>query len=198
MRVEGFGAQPPRRAAAAGAPDLADRVDRAAPGSVRGRAIRPVVVVAFATFAVTSLVFPVATTWGTFLHTAGPFHVLLVISALLALDAVIARLGVAARLDQTGRLARSPARHLRLGPVLGSAAAVVRVRLAHDGGALRGTGGQDGGCGPPTRCETGPVITNFPIWLAETQRISVLALPDEPPRRRAGPGLARSRRTPWC
>ena len=30
------------------------------------------VLVAFASFLVTSLVFPVATTWGTFLHAAGP------------------------------------------------------------------------------------------------------------------------------
>ena len=34
------------------------------------------------TFAFTSLVFPVATTWGTFLHAAGPVHVLLVIAVL--------------------------------------------------------------------------------------------------------------------
>nr|MBA2373898.1 hypothetical protein [Chloroflexota bacterium] len=27
----------------------------------------------------------------------------------------------------------------------------------------------------------GPVITNFPIWMAETQRIPALALPNEPP-----------------
>ena len=63
------------------------------PWAVRGAAIRPVVIVAFATFLVTSLVFPVATTWGTFLHAAGPAQVLLVVSALLALDATIAWVG---------------------------------------------------------------------------------------------------------
>ncbi len=36
--------------------------------------------------------------------------------------------------------------------------------------------------GHPLDGSSGPVITNFPIWLAEAQRISVLALPDEPPR----------------
>ena len=51
------------------------------------------------TFLFTSLVFPVATTWGTFLHAAGPVHVLLIVSALLALDAGIVRLG--ARLGWT-------------------------------------------------------------------------------------------------
>ena len=38
------------------------------------------------------------------------------------------------------------------------------------------------GAGHPLHGSAGPVITNFPIWLAETQRISALALPDEPPR----------------
>ena len=80
------------------------------PWEIRGAAIRPVVIVSFIAFLVTSLVFPVATTWGTFLHAAGPFHVLLVLSALLALDAVIARLG--ARLGWTRPVAW-------LGPLLG-------------------------------------------------------------------------------
>ena len=44
------------------------------------------------TFAVTSLVFPVSTTWGTYLHAAGAAHVLLILACLLALDAGIARL----------------------------------------------------------------------------------------------------------
>ena len=33
----------------------------------------------------------------------------------------------------------------------------------------------------PLDATAGPVITNFPIWMAETQRIPSLALPDEPP-----------------
>jgi hypothetical protein len=36
--------------------------------------------------------------------------------------------------------------------------------------------------GHPLDGSSGPVITNFPIWMAETQRIDALALPDEPPR----------------
>ncbi len=65
----------------------------ALPWQARGRTLRPIVLLSLLTFLVTSLVFPVATTWGTFLHAAGPVHVLLVISALLALDAGLARLG---------------------------------------------------------------------------------------------------------
>jgi hypothetical protein len=35
--------------------------------------------------------------------------------------------------------------------------------------------------GHPLDASAGPVITNFPIWLAESQRIPTLALPNEPP-----------------
>src|SRR6185369_8594505 len=51
--------------------------------------LRPLLIFSVITFLVASLVFPVSTTWGTFLHAAGAIHVLLVISALLLLDAAI-------------------------------------------------------------------------------------------------------------
>ncbi|HEY6012652.1 MAG TPA: hypothetical protein VIU37_01545, partial [Candidatus Limnocylindrales bacterium] len=35
--------------------------------------------------------------------------------------------------------------------------------------------------GHPLDKSAGPVISNFPIWLAETQRIPTLGLPNEPP-----------------
>ena len=35
--------------------------------------------------------------------------------------------------------------------------------------------------GHPLDATAGPVITDFPIWMAETQRIPTLALPDESP-----------------
>jgi hypothetical protein len=38
-----------------------------------------------------------------------------------------------------------------------------------------------GAAGRPLDASAGPVISNFPIWMAETQRIPALALPDEPP-----------------
>src|SRR4051794_4119748 len=62
------------------------------PWQGRARALRPVLLLSVTTFLVTSLLFPVATTWGTFLHASGPVHVLLVISALLVLDAGLSRL----------------------------------------------------------------------------------------------------------
>ena len=65
----------------------------ALPWTGRARSLRPLVAFTIVAFLVTSLVFPVATTWGTFLHAAGAIHVLLIVSALLALDALIVRAG---------------------------------------------------------------------------------------------------------
>ena len=152
------------------------------PWAIRGAAIRPVVIVSLTAFLVTTLVFPVATTWGTFLHASGPFQVLLVVSALLALDAAIARLG--SRLGWTRPVAW-------LGAVLGVFGSLLfsATLLPTFGAGSRGTADRYEALtavmaeiGHPLDASAGPVITNFPIWMAETQRISALALPDEPPR----------------
>ena len=153
----------------------------ALPWKGRGPALRPLVLVGGLAFAVTSLVFPVATTWGTFLHAAGPAHVLLVISALLALDAGIARLGarrgwtrpvawLGGALGVFGSLLFS----IALLPSFGAgsrASATYYDELARRMAAI----------GQPLDAGAGPVITTFPIWLAESQRIPALALPDETP-----------------
>src|SRR5204863_1879534 len=56
--------------------------------------LRALLVFSVLTFAIASLVFPVSTTWGTFLHASGAIHVLLVISGLLLLDRFILWVGV--------------------------------------------------------------------------------------------------------
>ena len=152
------------------------------PWAVRGLAVRPVAIVAITTFLVTSLVFPVATTWGTFLHAAGPAQVLLVVSALLALDAAIAWVG-----RQRGWTKPVAWLGATLG-VAGSLLFTVAV-LPSFGAGSQATADQYRTLaqvmqevGHPLDATAGPVITNFPIWMAETQRIPSLALPDEPPR----------------
>lgn len=153
----------------------------ALPWQGRDRAVRPVVIFSLVAFLVTSLVFPVATTWGTFLHAAGPVHVLLVLSALLALDAGIARLGV--RLGWTRPVAWLGAALGVFGSVLFSVAL-----LPTFGAGSRGTAEQYvelarrmAAVGHPLDASAGPVITNFPIWLAETPGVRALALPAEAP-----------------
>ena len=135
------------------------------------------------TFAVASLFFPVATTWGTFLHAAGAIHVLFVISALLALDAVIGWVG--ARRGWTRPVAW-------LGPTFAIAGCLLfsGVLLADDGRAARDIGAKyealaaalvDPSFAAPLDTEPGPIITDFPIWLAEATRHHAIALPNEPP-----------------
>ncbi len=153
----------------------------ALPWQGRGRVLRPLLIVSVLTFLFTSLVFPVATTWGTFLHAAGPVQVLLVISALLALDAGIARLG--ARLGWTRPIAW-------LGPTLGIFGSLLfsLALLPSFGAGSRDTaelyaelGRRMAAAGHPLDASAGPVITDFPIWLADATGVDALALPDESP-----------------
>ncbi|MEO5885842.1 MAG: hypothetical protein ABIQ58_10050, partial [Candidatus Limnocylindrales bacterium] len=153
----------------------------AVPWLVRDRAVRPVVLLSMLTFLITSLAFPVATTWGTFLHAAGPVHVLLVLSALLTLGGGLARLG--ARQGWTRPVAW-------LGALLGVFSGLLfsAALLPSFGAGSRGTaafyeelGGRMAAIDRPFSAGAAPVISNFPIWLAESQGISALALPDEPP-----------------
>jgi hypothetical protein len=152
----------------------------ALPWAGRLRALRGLVLVSVITFAVTSLLFPVATTWGTFLHAAGPTHVLLVISALVALDAAIERIG---------RFRGWTRPVAWLGPAL-----TVFGSVLFSVALLPAFGGQSGAIGSryvalqerlaavgfPLDKE-GPVITDFPIWLAEATPARSLALPAETP-----------------
>ena len=145
------------------------------------RSLRPLAWYSLITFLFTCLVFPVSTTWGTFLHAAGPVHVWLVIGALLLLDAVIARVG------QMRGWTRPVA---WLGPALAIFGSVL-FSLVLLGTFGRGSietrdyyaqlGARMAEAGHPLDETAGPVISDFPIWLADTQGARALALPDEPP-----------------
>ena len=154
----------------------------ALPWQGRGAGLRPLVLLSVITFLVTSLAFPVATTWGTFLHAAGPVHVLLVIAALLGLDATIAWVG--RRLGWTRPVAWLGALLGIFGSVLFSVALLPSFAAGSRGTAERydALAVRMAEIGHPLDASAGPVIANFPIWMAETRRISTLALPDEPPR----------------
>ena len=179
MRVEGFGHNLVNVLLLLGVP-LSVIGLGALPWQARDVALRPVVLLGGLTFLATSLLFPVATTWGTFLHAAGPVHVLLVISALGATDAALARVGrwrgwtrPVAWLGALLGVAASALFSVVLLPgfAAGSVAterqyAVLAERMAAIGEPF-----------DPSR----PVIHDFPIWLAETERIPTLALPAESP-----------------
>jgi hypothetical protein len=152
----------------------------ALPWTARGRALRPLLVFSVVTFLVTSLLFPVATTWGTFLHGGGAIHVLLIVSCLLALDALIVRIG---------RIRGWTRPVAWLGPALtvfGGALFTVALLPSFAAGS-RGTAehydrlaAELSQAGVPFDRDE-PVISNHPVWVAETARVPSLALPDEPP-----------------
>lgn len=153
----------------------------ALPWQARGASLRPLLWISLIVFWFTCLVFPAATQWGTFLHAAGPVHVLVVISALLALDAAILRVG-------RWRGWTRPVAWL--GPALGifGAALFSIVLLPVYGNGSISTarsyeelGRRAAAVGVPLDASAGPVISNYPIWLAETMRIPTLGLPNEPP-----------------
>ena len=151
------------------------------PWMLRSFALRPLLLISVITFLFTSLVFPAATQWGTFLHGAGPVHVLLVVSGIFALDTLIAWIG--RRRAWTNPVAW-------LGPTLGIFGSTLFsvVLLSSFAADSAGTARvfeelavRMKAAGHPLDASAGPVITNFPIWMAETQRIPTLALPNEPP-----------------
>lgn len=154
----------------------------ALPWQARPFALRPLVAISLIMFLVTSLVFPAATQWGTFLHAAGPVQVLIVLSAAFAIDAGIQRLG--RRLGWTKQVAW-------IG-VVGSVAACLlfsAALLPSFGSGSRTTMARYDELGPRMAAAGHPVdepgirlMSNFPIWVAETLRVPTLALPDEPPR----------------
>lgn len=153
----------------------------ALPWQARGPAVRPVLLLAAITFLVTSLAFPVATQWGTFLHAAGPVHVLLILSALLGLDAAIQRVGAirgwtrpVAWLGATLGIAGSLLFSAALLPSFGSGSSTTASQYEQ-------IAARTAAAGYPLDESAGPVISNFPIWLAESQRIPTLGLPNESP-----------------
>ena len=146
----------------------------------RLRAVRALLLTAALTLIVTSLVFPVATQNGTFLHAAGAVYVLLVIACLFGLDAFI---------GWVGRIRHWYRPVAWLGPAFAVAVAIPIgglsiYNLAHNASDTQ-THYQDlaaalDDVGLPLDAQ-GPVIANHPVWLAETSRIRTVALPDESP-----------------
>jgi hypothetical protein len=179
MRIEGIGHNLFSVLLVPGAPlSLVGLV--ALPLVVRLRSLRAVVIVAGVTFLVTSLAFPVATTWGTFLHAAGPVHVLLVIAALVGLDRLIAAVG-------RRRAWTNPVAWLAPGLTVSSAILFTAVLFPSFGGTsgsyqarYRAIDDQMRRAGLPLG-SIGPVITDFPIWLAAATDADSLALPAESP-----------------
>jgi hypothetical protein len=152
----------------------------ALPWTARGTVLRPLLLFSILTFVLTTLLFPVSSTWGTFQHAAGAIEVLLAITAVLALDGLI---------ERVGRIRGWTRPVAWLGPALTISGGLLlsAVLLPLDGQNARDTAARFAAL-PPALAAAGvplttadPVITDTPIWLAEATGHEALALPDEPP-----------------
>jgi hypothetical protein len=148
----------------------------ALPWAGRARSLRPLLIVALVTFATATLFFPVATQWGTFLHSATPVHVLLLVSCVVALDAGFAALARRMRWERPVTwLATAVVAVVALPVTVVSVASLGTV--SHDAAQRYEALAARLDPFPPA----GPVIADSPIWIAEAWRVPALALPDEEP-----------------
>ncbi len=152
----------------------------ALPWQGRDRALRPVLLLTVLIFLIAGLVFPVSTTWGTFLHAAAPVHVLLIVSAVGVLEAALAWL--AARMGWTRPVTWLGALFAILSSAMLSIALLPpsAIRSRDEARTFAVLARQMAELGSPL-LQAGPVIADQPIWLAEAVRIPALALPDEGP-----------------
>ena len=151
----------------------------ALPWAARLRALQPLLALALITFLVTTLVFPVQTRWGTFLHASLPAAVLLLVAGLAGLDEGLAWIG--RRRGWTRPVAWLAPLFAGFGAILFMVPGVVAY-----GAQAKGTEAAYGDLGRRMAAAglplggSAPVIANHPIWLAETNRVPSLGLPDEP------------------
>jgi hypothetical protein len=158
-----------------------DGANGAGPVAARPAALSILLLFSVVTFLATTLLFPVATTWGTFLHASAAVQVLLLLSALLALDRLIAEVGrrrawtrPVAWLGPALGIAAGALFTLALLPSFGRAGDGTRERFEAIPAALQAAG-------LPFEVGGAPIITDYPIYLAEITGARALALPDEPP-----------------
>ena len=136
--------------------------------------LRALVLAGAVTFFVTGLVFPVATLWGTYGHSAGPALVALIVLSALGVDRVVAR---AAQWRGWARDNAWLAPLATLAVVLPAAVLSVALTAAGAGAEQRRADALRAAVGHPDT----PVITDHPMWVAAALGARAIALPDEPP-----------------
>jgi hypothetical protein len=151
----------------------------ALPWAARLRSFHPALALALLTFAITTLLFPVQTRWGTFLHASVPALVVLLVAGMAGLDEGLAWVG------------RKRGWHRPvawLAPLFAGLGAVLFLvpGIATYGAQAEGTeatyvdiGRRLAAVGAPLD-GSAPIIANHPIWLAEVHGVPALSLPDEP------------------
>jgi hypothetical protein len=126
------------------------------------------------TFLGTSILFPVATLWGTFEHAAGPMHVALIVAAVIGMDAFVNRVRAWRSWPRSNSWLAPAALALATLPIC----ALALVGAAHASGLDAQRIDQISAALPPYN--GAPIITDRPVWLSEATGRSAIALPDEP------------------
>lgn len=124
------------------------------------------------TFAATSILFPVATLWGTFEHAAGPLHVGLIVAAAVGMDAFVARVRAWRSWPRSNSWLAPAALGLATLPIVTLALVGAAHAALTDAARIQSLSGV-----LPT--DPGPIITDRPVWISHSLGRSALALPDE-------------------
>ena len=153
---------------------------RRAPFLRRPTALMAVLLSGILIFATTVLLFPVATLWGTFMHSSGPLLVGLGVVAALGGDALLARISVIRRWERpnviVAPIALVSIALLMTGfqvMILGAQAEDTQARMEAVASSLAEVTAEGG------RQQPGTLITDHPMWLADATGGYAIALPDE-------------------
>jgi hypothetical protein len=146
------------------------------------RALRALLISGLLTLVFTSVLFPIASAWGTYRHAAGPLLVGLTILTMLGLDAFVARIRGRRRWPRSNAWL-APAFALAIAipfaslhvEILGSQTREFVARL--DAAALGLSAMELEASGP----SAGPLISDQPVRLSERLRRPAIVLPDEQP-----------------
>lgn len=143
--------------------------------AVRATALGALLLSGILTFLAVTLLFPVATLWGTFAHAAGPLLAGLTVAAVFGADALVARLREVRNwprsnswLAPLAMVALTLPISIALTSALPALAAEREVRVEALAQSL---------AAQPDLGE--PLISDHPVWLAEATGRSAIALPDE-------------------
>jgi hypothetical protein len=153
---------------------------RHSPALRRPTALTALLISALLTFVSVMLLFPVATLWGTFMHSSGPLLVALGVVAALGGDALLARIS-AWRAWERPNVIIAPIALVSMAVLF----SVLQVRLFGDqsretqaryaalDAAVEAVARAEGSTPPTT------IISDHPMWLAEVTGSQAIALPDE-------------------
>jgi hypothetical protein len=152
----------------------------ALPWVVRLGALRPLAAASILTFVATSVAFPVATLSGTYLHAAGAGVVLLAMGSIVALDRLIVAIGRIRHWTRPVAWLGPAFAIAAIGPLCFISVSSIASQAGDAAARYDALPAAMARAGVPLD-NSAPVITDAPIWLAESARVRALALPEESP-----------------